>query len=359
MYKRAILILQDRRFSHYIKSMMQGKKKEIERSLPLLSDFHSIKNEIVKNRNTINIRGQFGFFIKKHGFPYMIIMDYTADLGLPEDEDPDKRKLLRAFLISLVILAYGKGFDNATANIVFVVKKATSHQVSQYSKNPSILLEQIKTKDKRINTFLDSFAQSSEKTRKFFNISYIFQPEDGNYIRELARLEKIMHEADHALERKRETPLKKGREDQRQQTEMLTHDTEPASVICRASLEKIAVNGKVRQISPEEKSKYLEKCISLEGAITVKTMNTVKDRIEATFAAMQKMNPFKKNEKILFHVPDTSLIDGSFASSMSSFFSNELSQYTGISISLDKTNCDRLKNSKGYFLIKDYLIKNL
>ena len=352
MYKKSIILIQDKRFEQFIKLLMRKKKKEIETGLPLLSDLYAIKNDLHQNKNTINIRGEFGSFVKEYGLPYMMIIDYQIDFGLSSNDDPDHRKLVRTFLLAYTILANAKGFDNATANIVFIADKKLSSTMQQYVKYPLFLLDQIRTKDDRINAIIDSFAANKEKVKHFFKISYIFKPDKGDYVKELERLEKIIDAYDKITAPKPETETE-------QPEEMISDDVNPADVICRATIEKIIINGEVNQISADQKNQYLEKNIHLMGALTVKTLPAVRERILSTFTTLAKINPFRKDEKIFIHVPDTSLIDGSFASSMGTFLTTVLSEYTGISINIGKTNFHKVKKSAGYIAIKDFIIKNL
>jgi hypothetical protein len=326
---------------------------EIETELPLLSNINKIREDIHKNNNTVNLRAEFGYFIKTYGFPFMLILDYQVDFSLSLNRDPDQRKLVRTFLLAFTLLANSKGFENATANIVFIVNKKQFIPVSKFAKNPSSLLAQIQTKDERINAIIDTFTSDSEKVKRFFHISYIFEPENGKYAQEVDRLEKITDIFEDIIENIPEPETVKNG------TEMISDNLPPADVICRATLEKVIFNGEIRQIKEEEKRTYLEKNIHLVGALTQKTTNTVKDRLTSTFRAMAKCNPFKKDERIFINIPDSSILDGSFAVSIGTYLSQELSEYIGISLNIGKANHDKLKNSKGYFAIEDYIMKNL
>jgi hypothetical protein len=123
MYSKSIIIVNDKRLEQFIKQLMQRKKKAVETAMPLLSNISAIKEDIQKNKNTVNVRGEFGYFVKENGLPFMMIMDYLVDFGLSLQEDPDKRKLVRTFLLAFTLLANAKGLGNASANIVFVVDK--------------------------------------------------------------------------------------------------------------------------------------------------------------------------------------------------------------------------------------------
>ncbi|UCB46947.1 MAG: hypothetical protein JSV25_05890 [Spirochaetota bacterium] len=353
MYQKSILLTQDRRLEQFIKVLMRTKKKELETDLPLLYDLNALRSDIQKCCNTLHLRGEFGSFIKNFGFPYMIVMDYIIDFGLSKGVDPDMRKLLRTFLIAFTILANGKGFDSATSNIVLIIEKKYLRTVLEFVRDPALLLEQIKTQDARVNAIIESFAQDSDRVKGFFNLSYIFRPDEGNYNKEMENLERIIDASDNLLKKKE---LKKGSS---AVSEMITEDVEPARVICRATIDRIIKNGGVHEISDDEREQYKEKDITLIGAITVKTIKTVNDRIVETFKAMNKINPFKKDERIFINIPDISLIDGSFASSMGSFLNSELGLYKGVSLNMGKNNSMKVKDSPGYIGIKDYIIKNL
>ncbi len=353
MYTKSIVLIEDRRLEQFTKQLLQRKKKAVETTIPLLTKVSAIKEDIQKNKNTVNLRGEFGHFVKENGLPFLMIMDYHVDFGLSLQEDPDKRKLVRTFLLAFTLLANAKGHGDASANIVFVVDKNMASTISQFSKYPSFLLEQIRTMDDRVNSIIDSFAADRNKVKSFFKITYIFNPEEGKYAPEIERLDNIVDTFDKIVAAKLKAIKTKTT------TEMITDTLKPAEVICRATLEKIIRNGKLDQVREEAKKRYIEKNIHLGGAITTKTLNEDTKRHLATFQAMSKVNPFKKDEKIFINIPDSSVIDGSFASVMGAFLTKSLAGFKGISLNMGKTNSEKVKNSEGYIAIKDYIIKNL
>jgi hypothetical protein len=353
MYKKTILLTSDRRLEQSIKLLLRMKKKEVENKFSLLSDIKTIERDLQRFQNTVHLRGEFGSFIKRSGLPFMIIMDYIIDFTLPKQIDPDFRKLFRTFLIAFTILANGKGYDTAKANIVLIIDRKLESNVARFERDPTVFLENLKTQDERVNAIIGSFSREKDRVQSFFNIRHIFYPHDGNYKKEIDSLDRIVDEADSALIKKeREAGLG-------EVTEMITDDLEPATVICRATQDRIIVNGKPREVSDEEREEFHEKNINLLGAITSKTVKDVCDRILDTFTAMDKINPFKKDEKVFINIPDSSILDGSFASSMGSFLNGELRAYTGISINIGKENCSKVRQSPGFIAIRDHLIKNL
>jgi hypothetical protein len=358
MYEKSIILTRDKRLEHFIKNLLRNKKKSFETTLPLLTDMEAIREDIQKIGTTQNVRREFGFFIKGNGFPYMFVMDYQADFSLPFQNDPDKRKLVRTFMLAYALLAHGKGFESAVSNIVFIIEKESFPDVSRFVTNPASLLEQIRTRDDRINAIIDSFVKNREKANDFYRLSYIFKPLNGKYSTEIDRLEEISETFNQNIaSRKTEEALERPQE--KRATEMIEEDVEPADIICRATLEKVIVNGEVRDIRADEKNSYLEKNIHIIGAATQRTLPTVKERIIDTFNLMAKLNPFKKDERIFIKIPDSSKVDGAFAISMGSFLAKELAEYEGISLEVGSSILEKLKNSEGYFAVEDFIIKNL
>ncbi len=265
MYTKTIILMQDKRYEKFIKLMLKKKNRAVETDLTLLSDMDSVKNDIYKNRNTINIRGEFGHFVKQHGLPYMMIIDYMIDFGFPDFAGTDDRKLAQTFILSYTILAQAKGYDNGSANIVFIVNKKNESTIKQFAKYPLFLLDQIRTKDERVNSIIDSFAIDKERVKGFFKIAYILQPDDGKYADELERLERIMVVYDKIISSKPQIEAE-------ETVEMVSDDAEPADVICRATIEKIITNGELKPISVDQKNQYVEKNVHLMGAVTMKTI---------------------------------------------------------------------------------------
>jgi len=353
MYERTLLLTQDRRLEQSIRLLLRMKKKDIEKELPLLSDIDAIRSDITQFRNTLHLRREFSTYVKSFGFPFMIIMDYIIDFGLSNEVDPDMKKLFRTFLIAFMILANGKGYNTARANIVLIADPKLEANVAGLQAEPSIFLTKLKTQDERVNAIIDSFSKEPGRVKEFFSIGYILRPEDGDYNSVTQSLEAIVDKAEYPVQKEERAHRAAG------MTEMITDDLEPASVICRVTEDRIVENGTTREITQKERELYRKKNINLFGAITSRTAKTVGERIIATFSAMNRINPFKKDEKIFINIPDSSVIDGSFASSIGSLLNGELASYTGISLHVGKENCCRLQQSPGFIAVRDHLIKNL
>jgi len=353
MYKKSIVLLQNKRFAQHVKLLLHRKNSSAVEDYPLLSDVDAIRDEFLRTGNTSNIRISFGRFIKEYGFPKVFIMDYTIDLGLHETEDPDRRKIFNTILISYAILAHAKGYPDAYANIILVADRQEEYMIEMYRNSPAILFKQLHTGDDRVNALIRIFIQEEQKLKEYLNLYSISRPDTEEYTRSLAELKTIIDEINAKIEAGKKPDRAAGK------IAMITDDLTPADVVCRATDDRILINGELRDISESERDSYVKKNIYLEGALTVKTMNAVRDRILKVFKVISKINPYKKDERIFIHIPDSSIIDGSFASTMGTFISNTLAEYSGISLEIGPKNCEKLKNSSGFFIVKDYLIKNI
>ncbi len=117
MYWKTIIITQYKRYAQFTKQVLRKNNREVETDLPLISDMEAIKNDIHQNKNTVNIRGELGYFVKQYGFPHMMIIDYMIDFGFSSRADPDNRKLVRTFLLAYTILAQAKGYRGESAHV--------------------------------------------------------------------------------------------------------------------------------------------------------------------------------------------------------------------------------------------------
>ncbi len=353
MYKKSIVLLKNKPAAQIIRGFLHTKKKEIETESILLNDFDEIKKDISQNRNTSNLRKHFGNFIMKNGMPYLMMMDYRTDLGLPVEVDPDQLKILNTFLISFCILAHTPSHEHKTVNLVLLLDKADNHFKEEYIENPSLLFKNLKTQDERANSYINNIGKDAEKAKNLMNISTLFYTEGTGIASELTKLEVIIQNIDSRIHFiKQESVLNSAKA-------VLPQNMEPARVICRPTGEKIICNGEIRDISADEKEKYFGNYLSIEGAITQETARLVQKRVVDTLNATSRLKPIGKESKIVFMIPDTSYIDSSFTTLMGTFFVNLKSKYPGVLMDLGEKNLEKVIHSPGFIAVKGMLVKSV
>ena len=345
MYKKSIVILKDSQLDHVVRSVMENRKKDLENELSLLCKFEEIRKDVRQTRGTANIRKHLSQFIMKNGFPFLTVFDFRADIGLPENEDPDRQKLFRSFLLSFSLLGASANFSGKTANLVCFADKSDRDQLVHCLADPSLLFKDLPSTDDRTRQVVELFKTDKDKACRFFNVNVLLYPENGNFNDRIRQFEEII-----TLAEKRLTQQTAG---QAAAIELITRHLPPAQVICRASEEKVIVNGEVRTLTAEEKSRYVENAFYFEGAILEHTIETVKHRIIQTFNILPKVKPMKKESILTLHVSDNCAVDGSFPMSMGIFLTNTLSKHHKLVLNLGKINLEKLKAVTGFFAIKD------
>ncbi|GEM_PF-2047459 len=353
MYKKSIILLKNRPVAQIIKGFLTTRKKELENESTLLNDFDEVKKDIHSNKNTVNLRKHFGNFIMKNGMPYLMVMDYRADLGLPQEIDPDQLKIFNTFLISFCILAHTPSHEKQTINLILLLDPNETKFKEEAIKNPALLFEGLKTHDERANIFINNIAKNPEKAKQFINLHTLTYQEGQNIHAELKKLETLIATIDSRLSKIKQDNMQKNA------SKILTENLEPARIICRPTGEKIVCNGEIKDITEEEKTKYFGSYVNVEGAVTQSTAPVVQKRIIDTINSVSRIKPITKDSKLVFLIPDSSVIDSSFATSMGIFFTNLKTKYPGVMIDLGEVNLEKVKTSPGLIVVKGLLVKAL
>jgi hypothetical protein len=345
MYKKSIVILKDSQLDHVVRSVMENRKKEFEKELSLLCRFEEVRKDVRQTRGTANIRKHLSQFIMKNGFPFLTVLDFRADLGLPESEDPDRQKFFRSFLLSFSLLGASANFASKTANLVCFADKADRDRLIHCLADPTLLFQDLPANDDKTRQVVELFKADKEKACRFFNVNVLLYPENGNFNERIREFEEII-----TLAEKRLTQQAGGHS---AAIELITRNLPAAQVICRANEEKVIVNGEVRSLTADEKARYAENAFYFEGAILEHTLETVKQRILQTFSVLPKVKPMKKEAALTLHVSDNCAVDGSFPMSMGIFLTNTIGRHHKLVLNLGKVNLEKLKSVAGYFAIKD------
>jgi len=345
MYKKSIIILKDSQLDHVVRNVMENRKKEFEKELSLLFNFEEIRKDVRQTRSTANIRKHLSQFIMKNGFPFLVIFDFRADIGLPDAEDPDRQKLFRSFLLSFAMLGASSNFSGKTANIICFTDQADRDRLIHCLADPSLLFKDLPVNDERMRQVAELYLKDKEKSRKLFNVNFLLYPSNGTFNERIRQFEEIIT----VIEKKLTVP----EEGHSAAIELLTRNLPPAAVICRANEEKLIVNGEVRPLTPEEKTRYSENTFYFEGAILEHTIETVKNRILQTFNILPKVRPMKKDAPLVLSIGDNCAVDGSFPMTMGIFLTNTIGRHHKLVLNFGKINLEKLKAVTGFFAIKD------
>jgi len=339
--KYSISMVSDKKIEKVIENELKKYNVSIYKESPLLYSIPDIKENLLSLKNTFAIRNQFSDFIKKYGLPYLILLDYKIDFGLPKHYDPDKRKLLRTFLIAYVILSKGKGFSNMICNFILVCKKEELKEAQLFARNPTLLLHNIRTQNALVNNLIEEFSVDPEYAREVFRIYPISHDTSISKISSIIR--EIARNANKYV----------GMEEDKTLT-VDTSDRPPADVIFRISQNEIYISGKKDSIKkyPEYQNYNIGE-FYLEGYITAKNILDLRKNI---LKAVEELKEYIKDKQLIFNLQDNVIVDATTSSFLVSLFSNDL---VGYDVSLNLTNniLKKLKSSIGFIPLKEYIVK--
>ena len=354
MYKRSIILLQDKNLSHIIRTVMEGHGKEYEKQLLCLFDFDSLRNTVKNSSSTSEFRKNLGEFITNCGYPFIIITDYRMDLGLPQEHDNDKLTFFRSLLISFSFLALKENFKNKIVNILLLVKEEDITGIEQSIKEPVLFFKSIKNNDERTYNIIKPFVEDSEYCKKIFNIYMLEYPSVSGVHDFMRRFEEIIKTVERNIIAYNNKDSLVSEKDK-----FFTKSNNlPASAILRPNKDKIIINGEIRNLNESESNRFVERVLYLEGSLTSEVLNSVFKNIEKTLENIGKIRPLRKGEQIIIHISDSSVIDDTFATKMGIYISNTIGRQYNILMEIEDKNLEKIKNSPAFIAIKGLINNN-
>jgi hypothetical protein len=347
MYRHSIILLKDQNLARIARTVLEYRDRHAEKDLALLRDLNEITADILRTGNTSNIRRQLGTFIMQKGFPFLTMIDFRTDLGLSKEQDPDNLKLFRTLIISFVLLAHTKGYENKTTNLILLTAGEDTTQVRKWIAEPALLFSAVKTSDDKLNAYISAFASNEEKARSYFHLVALEYPAAGQLPQSIKKFEEAVDEIQKWLVEKKHV--------NKNHTGLVTEDLPPANAVLRVNPEKLVADGILRDANNDEKLSYTEMTLYLLGAVTIGTFETVKKRIIQTINAAHRIKPFRKDTRLVIKVPDASVIDASFATNFGMFFSNLPISINAV-LDLGRNNLEKVKTATGFIAVKAHMI---
>lgn len=342
MYTTSIVLLQDKNHSHIVTSVLDQLGKPWDTAFPLLSDFDALRADIRANRSTAGLRRQLGDFISRNGYPFLVVMDLRADLGLPPAQDPERNTLLRAVLLSFALLSSHGPHKGRSLHLVCLAETAEAASLQHVPMDPRTLLEPLRSADERIMAILKPYLDNADLARRTFHIHVLPYPQGGdlhNTIRKLQQVicgvDRMIQDGHHTLPTASSGPLN------------------PASAVFRATPERLVIDGRIREATPEERRRLVESVLYLLGGLTEPLLPRVFQNIASTLAAIPKVRPLRKDAPLVLYIPDDSVVDDAFPLRFGPYLSNTLGRQYRIALRIEKTNLERLSRTPGFIALRD------
>lgn len=309
----------------------------------IFSSLEVFLDKINKEKNLTFLKKDILSFIKKNGYPVIIITDMTINTGL--DSDHEYLKTLKTLLISFIIIIQSELFKNISCNILILADKKEYKSFIEHIKHPQKIIKTLKTNDERLNEIIQELAIDDEKYNKNFNILVTDAEQNESLIRSEMVLFLNMIKAKEKLKHK--IPDKKYSE----QAKPRISAAQAADVVFRSG-ELLFKNGD-DPVSMDSDTALRDREIYILGNFTSFTRIEVIERI-INMVKKDFCNEFgmENDDLIILNIPEGTIIDTTTPITLAQIMSKELHDYKNIRIKTTPSNYDIMRQSKGFNMIQ-------
>ncbi len=302
-----------------------------------LHSFETIMQEIETSKSTAFLRSSLHTFIREHGIPFAIIVDYPVIAKT--SSDTIAQKIFTTLLISFMIIARGSGFANIKGNFFVNITKGDVQLFKNIILHPEKLLATVKTNDDKVNAIINFYAD-----QKAFHTLFFIKPSTG-----------LTHE-DNAQElsayidavKKRHALIEKIMEKQKY-TPLRSKDA--ATVLIKINDDKIVLDHEIMITRDSAYQKYTTGHIYVLGDWTNihsrKVAGKVITAIKDGFADWK----LGSDDPVIIHLEDA-LVDHTTAATLAQIAFSELRGFSDIKIYCNEKNYKILEAAEGFSLIK-------
>lgn len=339
--RKAIVLTGDKRAELVIKGVLSKAGVEIEKKVLNLSSLDTIKNIARRTSNLSFIRAELYSYIRQYGYPHVVILDLRTDLGFDKNDDPDRMKLFRTFLIAYVILSMGRGFARLHCDLIVLYDEQDQALIQKLSE-PAFLLSLLRTKNEQVNEIIGRMKQDTALYRKilsvdFFPKSDIIDSFDKKFIQLDSAMQMRRNLADKMIEKNLSS--------------VSNDDRLPADVYFN-STSGLYVNG---ELSQQSKEKLPAGVVFVEGKWTSGTTRDVAQRVRTTLLRMAADKVIGYGDELYIELGEKCIIDASVAPALAGILIKDLARFSNIKVRLSKFNTPVLTKSEGYAMIKAYV----
>jgi len=344
--RKILLISNNKEKSDSLKAALASNNLTVADNHALLHRIPDLRAELQNASSTTFLRTELLKFIRETGFPYFIALDFRIDSGLPADLDPDHMKILRTMLISYIILARGRGFENIKGNFLFLGGPEKDELLTSINKRPVEILNLLSTQDKVVNSFIGELKQNTTSFNRLFYIKAIegsaprekFEIMAESYIQALSARDQLQKTAQPAR------IIENG-------------DHAPAEIVYRISDHALYRDGNILPVETREDRELLINRFYVIGYWTNKTLMEVADKLIAAIQnGLDEDIIFEKEDTIVIDLSERCILDITTTASLAQMLSKEFLEYTELRVAVSKKNDQLLAQSKGYGLLKKSLI---
>ncbi len=310
-----------------------------------LHSLDAIIKEVESSKSTAFLRSSLHTFIREHGIPFMIIIDYPV--VAETRTDAIMQKIFNTLLISFMIIARGSGLENIKGNFFVNITKGDVQLFKNIIIHPEKLLANVKTNDDKVNAIINLYTD-----QKVFHTLFFIKPCTGT------TKEDIAHELSAYIDavKKRHVLIEKIMEKQKYTA---PRSKDAAKVLVKLSEDKIVLDHEMIITRDSAYQKYTTGHIYVLGDWTNihsrKVAGKVITAIKDGFADWKPGS----DDPVIIHLEDA-VVDHTTAATLAQIAFNELKGFSNIKIYCNEKNYKTLEAADGFGLIKKLVfIQNL
>lgn len=302
-----------------------------------LHSLDAIIREIESSKSTAFLRTTLHAFIREHGIPFLMIVDYPV--AADTRTDAIVQKIFTTLLMSFMIIARGSGLANIKGNFFVNITKGDAQLFKNIIIHPEKLITTIKTNDDKVNAIINYYAD-----QKKFHTLFFVKPCTGS------TKEDITHELSAYIDavKKRHALLEKLTQKQKQ---MPVRSRDAATVLVKISDDKIVLDHEIMITRDSTYQKYATGHIYVLGDWTNihsrKVAGKVITAIKDGFADWK----LGSDDPVIIHLEEA-LVDHTTAATLAQIAFNELRGFGNIKIFCNEKNYKILEAADGFSLVK-------
>jgi hypothetical protein len=316
-----------------------------------LNSVSVIKRAMAETGNTVFIRKAFNRLIADWGPPVLILLDYRLDLSSPKVPDTDRRKLLRTFFISYIILSQKSEYTDLSANFIILADTEDLSEAKNFERDPLRILDILGTTNEDINNMMMSFRKKPGEFKKLFNLKAV---RADRIDPDLAKtLEDLMS---HMAGRKNQ--LHKQNEVDKPPAQLKEQATASSGVMVVFPVDEnqAFVNNMQASIRNNKPFKNLSlKQFHIIGNCESKNQNEVANLIRKAVQNGLGNIAFTLDDEIVINMRNNCAIDSTTISLLVGLFTRDLADFKKKSVNVSFKNASILEQSTGYFMIKKFV----
>jgi hypothetical protein len=291
---------------------------------------------------TSYIRSQLISLIERKGMPSCFVLAYPARLGISKEKDPNGSLLIKALLLSCLLVSFDPRYDDVRFH--FLIATKGEERIKSLSEEPEQLLSLIHIEKPELKKKLDVL----RKDKALFARQFFFKAVDADRIYADPHLivKGFLMQIDARLKLEKKVPAKPAQV-------IATKNEEPAHVIFITD-KAVWVDGvSVNSYSPAEglaKGRF-----HIVGSLST---NNLKDAIALLKKGIREGVcgiTFPPDEEITLTVGDRCTIDATAATAFAQLMITDLARYKKKKIVVNSVNEGMIRRSHGYMMIREYI----